>query len=189
MRSLAKKKGKPKRWFSIIAPKVFNHMEIGKTLASDSSLLIGRRVTLNLTELTNDLSKYYMKFTFKIKKVEGDKAFSEFDGSECLRDYISRMVLRRVRRIDIIQDLETKDGVKVRVKSIIIAPRGIKSTIEKTMRKQMGELIKKEVENSTLDEFVMAIATDKIKKKVMKEARKIYPIRNFEIRKTEVLGG
>ena len=58
------------------------------------------------------------------------------------------MVLRRVRRIDIIQDLETKDGVKVRVKSIIIAPRGIKSTIEKTMRKQMGELIKKEVEKS-----------------------------------------
>ncbi len=187
MRCLARKKAKAKVWYEIIAPKVFNEMVIGKTMASDPELLIGRRITVSLMELTNNFSKYYMKFTFKIIKVEGDKAFTRFDGSECLRDYISRMVLRRVRRIDTIQDLTTKDGIKIRVKCITITSRKMRTNTEKIMRKKIQELVKEEVENSTLDEVVLKIVNDGIKQKVLKEARKIYPVRNFEVRKTEVL--
>ena len=127
-----------------------------------------------------------MKFFFRIKKVEKDKAFAEFDGSECMRDYISRMVLRRARRIDVVQDLVTKDGKKITVKGLIISRR-IKSNIEKTIRARMKEVIKAEVENSTLDEFIEKILTDELKSRILKEGRKIYPIRNFEVRKTKVI--
>jgi small subunit ribosomal protein S3Ae len=138
-------------------------------------------------ELTNDFNKFYMKFIFKIYKVEGNKAFTKFYGSECLRDYISRMIVRRIRRIDTIQDLTTKDGIKIRVKGLAIAPRRIKSSIEVKIRNNIKEKLKKEIESITLDDFVKKIVSEEIKMKVLKEARKIYPVRNFEIRKTEVI--
>jgi len=184
---LVKKKTKVKDWFTIVAPKMFGEKEIGRTMVADPEALVGREITLSLMELANNFAKYYMKFSFKVKKIEGSKAFSDFDGSECLRDYISRMILRRVRRIDTVQDLQTKDGVKIRVKGLAIAPRKIKSSVEKIVRKRLKEMIKEEVESSSLDDFVQKIINDDIKNKILKEARKIYPVRNFEIRKTEIL--
>jgi len=181
------KKTKVKHWFTIIGPDYLENRELGRTMAAEPESLIGKRITFSLLELTNDFSKYYMKFTFKIKRVEGDKAFADFDGSECLRDYISRMVLRRIRRIDTIQDLKTLDGVKIRVKGLTIVSRKINSKTKKFMRKRVSEIIKEEVENSKISDFVRKIIDNSIKNRVMQEARKVYPIRNFEIRKTEVL--
>lgn len=184
---MAIKKAKVKEWFSIIAPKIFDEKEIGRTTTSDPKTLINRRIILSAIDLTNDLAKYYLKLSFKINKIDGNKALTEFDGSECLRDYISRMVVRRVRRIDAVQDLITKDGKKIRVKGIAVIPRRIKSSIQKNVRNKIKELVKAEIENSTLEEFVRKIFSDEIKNKILKEARRIYPVRNFEIRKTEVL--
>lgn len=187
MKKLARKI-KGKEWFTIIAPPYFGEKEIGKTLASSPENLIGRRITLNAIELINDLNKYYLKLTFKIYDVNGDKALTKFDGSECLRDYISRMVLRRVTRIDSVLDLTTKDKVKIRVKGLIITSKKITSSVKIKVRKFVDELIQKEVENSTLEEFIKKIIFDELKNKIKSEGRKIYPIRNFEVRKTEVLG-
>jgi small subunit ribosomal protein S3Ae len=181
------KKTKTKEWFTIIAPKIFDEKEIGRTMISDPKGLTGRRISLSLMELTNDFSKYYMKFAFKINRIEGNKAFVNFDGSECMRDYISRMVLRRVRRVDAVQDLTTKDGIKIRVKTLAIISRRAKSSIQKNMRVSIKEMIKEEVENSTLDEFIEKIISDEIKGRVLRESRKAYPVRNFEIRKTEII--
>jgi len=181
------KKAKAKEWFTIIAPKLFDEREIGRTMASDPKGLVGRRIALSLMELTNDFSKYYVKFVFRITRVEGNKAFTEFDGSECMRDYVSRMVLRRVRRIDAVQDITTKDGIKIRVKTLAIVSRRVKSSIQKKMRASIKEIIKSEVEGSILDEFIERVITDDIKNRILRECRKDYPIRNFEIRKTEII--
>lgn len=178
---------KAKGWFTILAPKIFNERELAKTVALDPNSLINRRISVSLMELINDFSKYYMKFIFRIKRVEGEKAFTEFDGSECLQDYISRMVLRRVRRVDTVQDLVTKDGKKIRVKGLTIIPRRVKTAIKKAVRSKVEETIKTEVEGSTLEEFVKKIISDEIKVKILKDARKVHPIRNFEIRKTEII--
>lgn len=184
---MAAKKAKGKNWFTITAPKLFEYMELGKTLADTPEGLIGRRISVSLMDVTNDFSKYYMKFSFKIKQVQDDKAMAEFDGSECMRDYISRMILRRIKRIDTVQDLTTKDGVKIRVKGLAIIRGRIKTSIKVTVRNEIKELLKKEVENSTLDEFIESIISDKTKTNVLKEVRRIYPVRTFEIRKTEVM--
>jgi small subunit ribosomal protein S3Ae len=181
------RKAKAKEWFSIVAPKYLNEKEIGKTITSDPKTLINRRIIVSAVDLTNDLSKYYLKVGLRINKIEGNKALTEFDSSECLRDYISRMVVRRVRRVDTVQDLITKDGKKIRVKGIAIIPRRVKSSIQKKVRAKIVELIKAEVENSTLEEFVKKIFSEEIKNKILKEVGKIYPLRNFEIRKTEIL--
>ena len=184
---MAKQKTKAKEWFSLIAPRLFGEREIGKTMVTDPDKLTGRRISLTLLELTNNYDKFYMKFTFKIKKVEGDKAFVEFDGSEVLQDYISRMILRHVRRIDTVQDLTTKDGVKVRVKGLAIIPRRIKSSIMGRIRNQIREMVEEDVTNSNFDDFIEKIMNDELKGRILQTARRTYPVRNFEIRKTELL--
>jgi len=182
------KKAKGKEWFTIIAPNIFDNMELGKTMSNNPDNLIGRKIDVSLIDLTNDLNKYYMKFIFKIKTIQEDKAITEFYGSDCLRDYISRMILRRIKRVDSVQDLNTKDGMTIRVKSLAIIRGRIKSSIRTTIRNKIKELMKAEVEALTLDEFIESIISDDTKNKILKEARKIYPVRNFEIRKTEVMG-
>ena len=181
------KKAKSKEWYSIISPKMFGEKEIGKTMAADSEHLIGRKIILNTVELVENTDKFFMKVSLKIKKMDGKNLFTEFCGTEHMRDYISRMILRRIRRVDVIEDLKTKDGIGLRVKGIVIISRRIKSTIQKTIRSYVKELIKKEVEDSTLEEFIDGIISDDIKHRILSQIRRIYPVRNFEIRKTELL--
>jgi small subunit ribosomal protein S3Ae len=183
---MVKKKTKGKKWYNILAPKIFDENVIGRTLVVDPKHLIGRRISLSLLELTNDMNKYYMKYTFIVSKLDGDNAYTIFDGFECLRDYISRMVLRRVSRVDTVQDLVTKDGIKLRVKGLAIISRRAKYSIQQRVRNDIRTMVKSEVEGMTLDEFIESSINEDIKRKVLSEARRIYPVRKFEIRKVEV---
>ena len=181
------KKLKGKIWFTVVSPKYFGEKVIGETPGSDEKSVIGRRMEVAAMNITNNYSKYYIKFWFKINKVNGDKAYTVFDGFECLQDYISRMIRRRTKRIDTIQDVRTKDGIKLRVKSIAITNRVVKSSVIDSLRNFIRDVIKKDVENSELDEFIESIINDKLKNKILVEGSKIYPLRYFEIRRTDVL--
>lgn len=182
------KRGKGKQWYTIVAPKMFGRVEIGRATTDDPEKLVGRKVSVSLMSLLNDFRKYYMKFKFRIVSVDDEHARTEFDGSECMRDYISRMVRRRSRRVDTIQDFVTKDGVKIRVKSLAIIPRQVKTSVRVTVRDSIREILKNEVERTTLEDFIKRIISDDIKHRILRESSRIYPIRHFEIRKTEVLG-
>lgn len=179
------KKLKGKQWFTVLAPSYFGEVELAETLASEKEGIIGRRLTINVADIVNDPNKFYMTITFRITKVEGEKAFTEFDMFETLRDYLARMVVHRVRRIDIIQDLRTKDGILLRVKVLVTTSKKAKATIERALRKKLGEMIKNVVENSTLEEFLKGIISGDIKSKIVSEGRKTYPLRNFEFRRIE----
>ncbi len=181
---MAKKKGK--EWYTMSSPEMFGRTELGKTLSEDSNLLLGRKISVSLMDLVNDFRKYYMKFSFKVVEVKGDTAMTEFVGSTCMRDYISRMVGRWSTRVDTVQDLTTKDGIKIRVKGILIIPRKVKSSIKSAVRDDVRNIIQSEVEKETLEELVNSIISDKIKRKVLRNAQRIYPVKGFEIRKTEV---
>lgn len=181
------KKLKGKLWFTVLAPALFDNVEIGKTVSYTPDSVVGRKINVSLMELTNNFSKYYMKLTFRIIEVKGEQALTEFTGSECMRDYITRMVYHYSRRVDAVQDLQTKDGKKIRVKTIAILPKRAKSSIQASARNKIIEIIKAEVEGSSLDEFIEKMLTDEIRSKVLADVRKIYPVRNFEIRKTEII--
>jgi len=178
---------KAKEWLKVVAPKFFEEKVIGKFLVSEEKHAIGRRVIVNTLELTNNSSKYYLNFFFRIVKVEKDTAYTEFDGFECTRDYISRMVLHRVKRIDVVQDILTKDGVKLRVKSLVVAQKGIGEKSRKMMKKRAAEMVSEFVQNSSIEDFLRKTMTDEAKNRISQELRRVYPLRYFEIRKVEVL--
>ncbi len=181
------KKAKQKQWHTIVAPKLFDEVEIGKTFSIEPKNLIGRRITVSAIDLTGNFSKYYLKFIFRISEMNGEKALTTLDGTEILGDYISRMILRRVRRIDTIQDLKTKDGIILRVKALTVIGRRVKSSIQKQVSEKVKELIVGAITESTLEEIVEKMLNDEMKNRILQEASRIYPLRNFEFRKIEVL--
>jgi len=119
--------------------------------------------------------------------VEEKKAYTIFSGTEIMRDYISRLVMRRTRRIDNVENVTTKDGSKLVVKTITIVPRRIKSSIQKVIREEIKNMIKNEVEELTLEEFVQSMISDEVKNKILSHIRRIYPVRTFEIRRVETI--
>lgn len=181
------KKIKGKQWYTIVAPKMFGKVEIGRTITDDPEKLVGRKISVSLMNLLNDFRKYYMKFIFRVVSVDGSTAMTEFDGSECMRDYISRIVRRRSRRVDTIQNLVTKDGIKIRVKGLAIIPRQVKTSVKDTVRDSIREIIENEVERANLEDLIKRIISDDIKRRILRESSRIYPVRSFEIRKIEVL--
>lgn len=187
---MPRKKKIKKEWFVILAPKYFKDKEIGKTLTGNPKYLVGRRLVISAIDLTNDLAKYYLKLGFRIVDFDEERkiAKTEFDSLECLRDYIARMIVRRVTRLDVIQDEATKDNKKIRVKSIIVLPKKPTSSVRKAIRKRVREMIKEIVSNCELAKFVTGILNEEWKRKIANEIKKIYPLRNFEIRKVEMLG-
>ena len=181
------KKLRGKEWYVLVAPKLFKEKEIGETPVGDAKTLIGRKIETYLINLIDDLSKYYLKFHFKVKEIEDNKAKTEFAGLECLRDYISRMIRYGIVRIDTIQDLTTSDKVKLRVKTITITSKKIRKNVEISLKRFVEEKIKKNVESTKLNDLIRKIITDDLKRNILNEGSKIYPVRTFEVRKVERL--
>lgn len=181
------KKVKGKEWFVIVAPSYFGGVELGRTLAAEPKELIGRRLTANVASLSGDMSKFYMKITFRINGIENNRALTEFEMFECLRDYLARMVVYWVRRIDSVQDLITKDGIKLRVKTLATTSKKARTTTEKAMRMKIGNMVKAAVEGYTLEELLKKIISDELRSTIIAEGRKIYPLKNFEFRRVERL--
>jgi len=175
------------KWFPILAPKEFGGKEIGEAAVKDPKTLLGRRITVNVADLTGDPTRYYMKLTFRVNDYAAGKAMTSFDAFDLFRDYIARMVLKHTTRLDLVQNLVTRDGKKVRVKSVCILPKDVKTSIAKRVGKEVVNLIKEGVEATTLDRFVKATIAGEIKTKVVRQAGKVYPIKDFEIRRVELL--
>lgn len=181
------KKLKGKEWYTLIAPKIFDEKTLGQTPVGDPETIKNRVIEVSILELINDTNKYYLKFSFKVKDVKEKKVSTEFHGFQCLRDYISRMIRHGILRIDCVQDVMTKDNIKLRIKTITLTSKKARRGAEVSLRKVIEEKLNEEVSKITLDEFIKKVLDDSIKKILLDEGSKIYPIYNFEMRKVERL--
>jgi small subunit ribosomal protein S3Ae len=179
------KSKKVKVWLKLITPEFLGKKELGEIPANEPEAAKGRRVILSAIDVLGDFNKYYLKFIFKVGEVDNQNAYLYFDGIECTRDYIARMIRRRVDRIDFVIDKVTKDGVKLRIKTLAVTRR-VSSEIKTKIRKKIEEILDKEVPNLTMNEFVLKVLSDEFKNFIISSLHKIYPVRHFEFRKIEV---
>ena len=177
---------KGKEWYQIVAPKFFGDFVIGETIALESKQLKGRVIETSLTDITGDPTKYYLKFYFKVGDVKDKKAITKFFGHDCTRDFLARIVRRRANRIDTNDVINLKDN-KIRVKSVAISNRKISKSLEIKVRRNIRELVIENVSKMKTEEFLREIIDGKLQQKIRKSLSKVYPLRHFEFRKTEVL--
>ena len=176
-----------KQWYEILSPKMFGEKVIGETPAVDSKQLVNRTVEVNLMNLINDYSKFYVKIHLQVEKVENHKAYTKFIGHEVVRERIYRMIQRRLRRVDCITDVETKDGKKIRVKLVFSLVKRVNNSIKSAARKKAKESVEKAVKENDLEGLIKAVTSGSLQETIRKDVKKIYPVGNLEIRKSEVL--
>lgn len=175
-----------KNWYEIVAPDVFDNETVAETPAEEQDLVTGRTVKVNLKDLLPTSGKYYMDVFLQVNDVEGDKAHTALVGHETSHEYISRMISRQSDRIDYVGDVETRDGTTVRVKVVATTIKRTKSAKIDAVRATIDEAVKDYAAEHTFDELMLAIFQNDFQQVLKDEARQIYPIRDLEVRKTEV---
>jgi small subunit ribosomal protein S3Ae len=180
------KQMKGKEWFKIFSPKMFDEKLLGETPAMEADNVIGRTIETSLTDLTSDPTRYYIKLFFKINQVNGSNAQTVFTGHECTRDFIARIVQLRTQRLDTNSVYKLEDN-EIRIKTIAIANNHITSSVATTIRKKISEILEQELAGKTTDEFITLFTSGNLQQKIRMTIKKIYPVRHFELRKSEVI--
>lgn len=175
-----------KEWYEIVAPDMFGNETVAETPAEEADMVIGRSVKVDLQDLVPSSSKYYMDVFLTVSDVEGSTAHTEIAGHTVSSEYVSKMVSRRSNRIDAVEDVTTTDDVEVRVKVVGTTIRKTNSSKVNSVRKQMRETLHDEAERNDLESFMDSIFSGDLQERVREDGRKIYPLRDVEIRKTEV---
>ncbi|MCD6557581.1 MAG: 30S ribosomal protein S3ae [Candidatus Aenigmarchaeota archaeon] len=176
-----------KDWYEIIAPKFLGNHVVGETLTGNPKTLKGRTVEVSMMDINNDFSKFYIKLKLQVTEVDGKKLYTRFIGHDILKEKIYRMVLRRRRRVDSIDLVRTKDGKTIRIKTITIILRRTKTSIKEAVRKKISEMIRDVAEKNTMEELVKSILSGSLQKSIRDQLKKIYPVGEVEIRKSEII--
>ncbi|MGC8645856.1 MAG: 30S ribosomal protein S3ae [Thermoplasmata archaeon] len=184
-----KDKWKSKVWYNIVTNESFGMKEIGSSPAASPQDMIGRVSEAALSDITGDYKMSHIKLFFRVVRVEGNKAYTEFEGHEINQDYIRRLIRRRKTRIDIVVDGVTSDGRKMRVKPLVVLDRKVINNVETGIRNKISEFLRGKMSELPFSQFVVYMFSPQITQDIVDQIKTIYPTRKIEIRKSETLEG
>lgn len=176
-----------KEWYDILAPSMFGSSKIGETLASEPEKVKGRVLETSLGDLIDDFSKTHIKIFLKIKEIEDYKAKTEFVSHDMSREYVRSQVRRRATKVDVITDVTTSDGRKVRITAIAVTLNRAKKPQRKSIHSRMEEYIQDKASEYDFDQLAQQMVLGKFASDIYKNIKDICPIRRVEVKKSKVI--
>ena len=186
-----KDKWRSKHWFKVRAPGLFQHAEIGETMASDPDQVVGRTLETTLQEISGgaDIGKAHIKLRFQIERVGGDGvAESRFVGHNLTSDYVRRLARRKRSKIDASLLVTTKDGVGIVLKPVAVGEQRLQTRLRAELRHRLRSLLTEEAKQRTAPEFVREMLQGELGKLLAHGLKTLYPLKKIEIRSSEVRG-
>ncbi len=181
-------KWRKKKYFTILAPKVFQERELGQALAYEPASMEGRSVTTNLMVLTGNMKKQDINVTFKVDRVKGDTAFTRVDKYEVAPAGLKRKVRRQKDRIDESFQCVTKDNKLVRLKPMILTAIKTSRLVRSALRKHVTQFLRVYVRKVDYDSLVMDVVNEKLQREILGRCKKIVPTRFVIIRVLKYVG-
>jgi small subunit ribosomal protein S3Ae len=181
-----KKSQKGKTWYRILAPKSFNEVQLGESIAEEPETLVGRIVKANYSELARDITKQHLTCLLRIYEVKEGAAHTELIGYSLSKPFVQRVVRRRTSKIEEIIDTRLKDK-NVRIKCTAITSFKTNTSKRTALRKAINAETRKAIVGFDLDNLIIALASGKLQHEINRKIRVIFPVRFFEIRKVELL--
>lgn len=181
-------KWKMKSWYTIVAPEIFDSKEVGQLVSSDEANLMDRRVKVGLGELTGSFSQStaYSALYFRVKEVRGKSAHTIFIGHELAPGYVRTLARRRRSIMNQVDDVTTKDGVQLRIKSMCVSGLRVSEAVRADVRKAISETVRAIAKNTDFNTLVQEMVFGKLSAKIFNSIKKIGPLKRVEIRKSEV---
>lgn len=186
-----KDKWRSKLWFKVRAPALFQHAELGETMATEPEQVIGRTIEITYQELSGgtDVGKAHIKLRFAIDRIEGNGiAEARFIGHELTSDYVRRLARRKRSKIDAALTVRTKDGVEIVVKPVAVGEQRLQSRLRTELRHRIESLLVEEAARKTAWEFVRELLQGDLGKLLAHGLRTLYPLKKIEIRSSEIHG-
>ncbi len=181
------KKWKGKEWFNILAPSDLGARLIGQTPTTDPKSITGRTINVSVAEITGDNKKHHMRVALRINKIEGKTCLTSFNGFECAREHLMRMIRKRNQKVESVFNTNTKDGWFLKTKFLVILNGNTTTTIQKRVRGFINKQIMDLTRNSNMRDFLKKIISTEVQMRIKKEGSKIYPIRFSEVARIKVL--
>ncbi len=176
---------KKKNWYNIIGSGAFKDVDLGETIAYDDKQLIGRKLNINLMEITGDVKKQSARLIFKIKDVNGNRAVADLIGYEMLSAHTKRLVRELRSKVDDSFITETKDKIKIKVKPLILTRNLVSKSISSSLRKKSRELLNEELNKNDYGNIINMLVNNKIQRQLRDSLKKIYPLAGYEVRMLE----
>ena len=171
-----------KRWFQLIAPKIFNDNVIGDIPSFEAKTLIGKSIKINLAILTNDMRKQSTEVRLIISNVEGDKAKTELIGLTVVPTSIKRFVRKGKTRLDQTVKAITNDEKVVTLKILIVARNIIQGSVKASIQKEIKRFIIKKISVLNYGELSESIVFNKLVRELKEKLCKIYPLKICDVR-------
>ncbi|MCH8329176.1 MAG: hypothetical protein IIB81_02160 [Nanoarchaeota archaeon] len=184
---MAKAKVIKKEWYPILAPKIFQNAVLGETYVYEPGQMIGKGITKNLMNLTNDVKRQNINIGFEVVDVQNNKAFTVITGYYMVQSSIKRLVRKNIEKIDMSFSCKTSDNKNLQVKPLLITRASTTNSVVTKIRKNAQDFIVKYISSINYDNVVNDMITHKLQSSLKKEMSKIYPLRICEIRSMEIV--
>lgn len=180
-------KKRKKVWYQIVAPSIMNNEFLGETNVYDKDQIPGKSLKLNLSTVTNNMKKQNMDVSFKITTVVDNKAITTITGTALTNSFLKRLVRRGRDKIDDSFTVRTKDQKVLRIKPFITTMNRTSKSVNSKIRMEARKLIAAQVKNKGYEEFFNDIINLRIQKEIKDTLGKIYPLKSFDIRSSQLL--
>ncbi len=163
-------KWKKKKWFSVVASKVFDSRPLGETPAEKPINLIGRTMKVTLDTVTGQRAKRDIIVFFKYADVQGQTINTKISKFQLNKGTYSRLVRRRNSKVDFIGKIRVVGG-EARLTIVAItetkATKKQKAGIRKLISKEISILNGKQFEEVVRETLLGSFSSD-LQKKVSK---------------------
>jgi len=183
----AAEKVRKKKWFPVLAPKLFSERVIGEIPLYESGSMLNRGLTVNMMNLTGDPKSQHINVKVRINEVKEGKGMTEILGLEIMPSSVKRLVRRDRTKIDDSVVVQTSDKKKVRIKPLLITNSVVDASVTKSIRTKVRNNLARFVARLTYEQLVEEILSYKLQKFIGNLACKITPIRTSEIRAFELV--
>ena len=180
-------KWKKKKWYTILAPKMFDLREIGSTPAEKPELLKGRTIRVQLREIARNSRKGFAAVILKINNVQGLNANTEIVGIETNQGSVRRIVRRRASKADLVQKVTTKDKKSVRMKTTVVCMKKIERKKETEIRNVLKKQIEEIAKASTFEELMEKIVLGKEEENIYNSLKKIASLKKIDIMSAKLM--
>ncbi len=182
-------KWKKKQWFQLIAPKEFDEKQLGETVAEKEKNLMNRTVRVNLGDLTGQRQRRHVSVTFKVNQVEGSRAKTFVLGHKVSHGFLNRMIRRRMSKIELTQVIDTSDGKKLKIKSVVLSLKKLgkrqETALVNELRARIEKGYKKKTATIVQQELIFGVAASKL----FKQLKKIAPLKRVAIIESRLIEG
>ncbi len=185
--SKSSSKVKKKKWYKILAPKMFNEVVLGETNVVSPEDAIGKPVKTSLMNITNDIKKQNLSVSFIVEGLQGSNLTSSLVGYQMVPASIKRLVRRRRDRIDESFMCYTSDKKLIRVKPFLLTRSKTISSVLRDLRVKMIKEVVLIIQRTTYERLIFSMVNHRLQNEVKHTLNKIFPLKNFEIRQMALI--